>query len=93
MEDHLYRTADGGIMWQTELGKWMFNEAFKFDERQNSIKLLWNLNRLSMIIDQLVLEAEKHLKNSKQYKMIMSKAREYSLKYVLVHKDLMEYYN
>ncbi len=92
-EKHLYRTNDGGILWTSELGKWMATEAFKFDERDSSIKLLWNLNKLRKTIDALVLLLNKEIKESENYLKIKNKAEKYSLEYYIVHKELMEYYN
>lgn len=70
IDKHLYRTKDGGIMWRTKLGKWMFNTAFKFDERQEEIKLLWKLNRLKKTMEKLILIKGKTPKNSRTYKGI-----------------------
>ena len=91
-ETHFYRTQDGGIMWKTELGKWMFREAFKFDERQESIKVLWNLNKLRLIIESLALILQNHSEESFEYQNLKSKIGEYSYQYFLYHKELINYY-
>lgn len=91
-EEHFYRTSDGGIMWKTELGKWMFREAFKFDERQDSIKILWNLNKLRLIIESLALVLHNHVEGTEQYQTLKNKIGEYSFQYFLYHKELINYY-
>lgn len=92
-DDHLYRTAQGGIMWRTELGKWMWKYAFKFDERDYSIKLLWELNQRRRLIDSYVIELNKRDEDSEEYKEILSKAEKISFEYYVFDKQLMEYYN
>lgn len=89
---HFYRTNDGGIMWNTEVGKWMFREAFQFDKRQNSIKILWNLNKLQLIIDSLIILLHGLEKNSEDYKSLKNKIGEYSFEYYLFHKELINFY-
>lgn len=91
-DTHFYRMNDGGIMWNTELGKWMFTEAFKFDERYDSIKLLWNLNRIRKALEQLKLELNKYQKSSSRYILILEKMKEYSFDYAFFHTELIEYY-
>lgn len=91
-ETHFYRTQDGGIMWKTELGKWMFREAFKFDERQESIKALWNLNKLRLIIESLALILQNHSEKTPEYQKLKNKIGEYSYQYFLYHKELINYY-
>lgn len=91
-DTHLYRTNSGSIRWQTDLGKWMVEIGFKFDERDYCIKLLWNLNQLRKSIDTLVFEAKKHDSKSDEHKVIISKAEGFALDYFLFHRDLMEHY-
>lgn len=91
-DTHLYRTASGSIRWQTDLGKWMVEIGFKFDERDYCVKLLWNLNQLRKAIDTLVFEAKKHDSKTDEYKEIIGKAEGFALNYFLFHGDLMEYY-
>jgi hypothetical protein len=91
-DSHFYRTVEGAIMWRTELGKWMYKEAFKFDEREKSIKLLWNLDRLRLIIPELSEELEKLPQSSPLYHTLKNKIGEFSFTYVQYHKELMEYY-
>lgn len=92
-DSHFYRTNDGGIMWRTALGKWMFSEAFSFDKRQNSIKALWNLNRLRKIIDAIIVELKKLDPASHEYKDIKMKLGEFTLEYYVFHQELIAYYN
>lgn len=92
-DKHLYRTKEGGIMWKSDLGKWMTITAFKFDERNYSIKLLWNLNQIRKIIDALIELFSQEEENSDDYIAIKSKAEKYSLEYFIYHKQLMDYYN
>jgi len=92
-DKHLYRTKDGGIMWKTQLGKWMAVEAFKFDIRQTGIKILWELNQARKIIDVLIYELSKRNEDSKEYKNIRLQAEKLSFPYFQLHKKLMDYYN
>lgn len=91
-DTHFYRTVDGGIMWQTDVGKWMFREAFQFDKRQNSIKILWNLDKLRLIIDSLIIILNDLDQTSTDYKDLKIKIGEYSLEYYLFHKELIDFY-
>lgn len=91
-DNHFYRTDDGGIMWKTEVGKWMFREAFQFDKRQNSIKILWNMNKLRIIIDALIIILNKLEIDSEDYKNLKIKIGEYSFEYYLFHKELINFY-
>lgn len=92
-DSHLYRTDDGGILWLTELGKWMWKYAFKFDERDYSIKLLWNVNQLRKLILVYANEMTKFEEDSDEFKSLEMKAKDLSFEYVLLHNDLMDYYN
>jgi len=91
-DSHFYRTADGGIMWQSTVGKWMFRNAFFFDKRQSAIKILWNLNKLKLVIDALIVILNSKDKTSQDYKDLKSKISDYSLEYYLFHKELIEFY-
>jgi hypothetical protein len=93
IETHLYRTSDGGIMWKTELGKWLFSKAFNFDQRQDSIKVLWNLNRLKKVILDLDETSALFSKDSNDYKEIRAKIGEYAIEYFWMHDALIEFYN
>ena len=90
---HLYRMTDGGIMWKTDLGKWMWEIAFKFDERNYSIKLLWEVNQIRKLVLAFALELSKMDNQSDDYKQIRTQVGELSFKYVLFHNELMNYYN
>jgi 5-methylcytosine-specific restriction endonuclease McrA len=89
---HFYRTKDGGIMWKTDLGKWMFSTAFKFDERQNGIIILWNLNRLRNILEKLTEVLIQYNKGTSEYEQIEAKRKEFGIEYYSYHQELMEYY-
>jgi HNH endonuclease len=91
-DTHFYRTANGAIRPQTTLGQWMFSEAFKFDEREQSIIVLWNMNRLRQIIDALIVQLNSHASGSADYNTIKLKLGEYTLEYYMFHKELMEFY-
>jgi hypothetical protein len=92
-DSHLYRMGDGSIMWNTQLGKWMWESAFKFDERNYAIRLLWEVNQLRQLVFDFAKELSKIDENSEQYQLINKKVGELSFKYVLVHNDLMNHYN
>jgi len=92
-DNHLYRTNDGSIMWKTDLGEWMCKVAFKFDERNYSIKLLWEINQLRKLILAFAVELSKIDEHSEEYQKIKNRAGDLSFKYVLVHNELMNYYN
>jgi hypothetical protein len=92
-DNHLIRTNDGGIMWATALGHWMWKYAFKFDERDYSIKLLWELNQRRKLIDAFIIELNKRDENSKEYKEILKEAEQISFEYYRYDKELMRYYN
>lgn len=89
---HLYRTDSGSIRWQTELGKWMVEVGFKFDERDYCVKLLWNLNQLRQSIETLMAEVNKCNADSPSHKSIKGKAREFALEYFIYRNELDEYY-
>ncbi len=92
-DNHLYRLSNGGIMWKSDLGKWMWKYAFKFDERDYSIKLLWEVNELRKLVLAYAAQLSKLDANSKEYKEIKIVAGDLSFKYVIIHNDLMNYYN
>jgi len=71
-DSHLYRTNDGSIRWLTDLGKWMVEVGFKFDERDYAVKLLWELNNLRKVIERLTKEITKYKPESDES---LSKAR------------------
>ena len=90
---HLYRTSTGSIMWHTPLGKWMATKAFKFDERERSIIVLWNLNELRKTINALISELDQYQVDDDTYKSIKANLGDYALKYFVFHQELMDYYN
>jgi uncharacterized protein (TIGR02646 family) len=92
-DNHFFRTVDGGIMWKSDLGKWMWKYAFKFDERDYSIKLLWELNQRRKLIDAFIIELNKRNINSEEYKEILKEAEKISFEYYRYDKELMNYYN
>ncbi|WP_176138266.1 HNH endonuclease [Elizabethkingia meningoseptica] len=89
---HLYRTDTGSIRWLTDLGKWIVEVGFKFDERDYAVKLLWELNQLRKAIEILTLQAKKYPKDSEDYNNIVKRSQEYGLKYFLYRNELDEYY-
>jgi 5-methylcytosine-specific restriction endonuclease McrA len=91
-DNQIYRTSKGSIRWSTVLGQWMVEEGFKFDERDYSVKLLWELNKLRKAIKLLIVEAKKHSSTSKKHAEIKSKAQEYALEYFEFHQELIEFY-
>ncbi len=92
-EDHLYRTSSGSIMWSTPLGKWMATKAFRFDEREKSIIVLWNLNEIRKLINALIVEQENYRADDGTFEQITEKLGDYALKYFIYHQELMDYYN
>lgn len=92
-DTHLYRTDDGGIMWSTDLGKWMWEKAFKFDERNYALRLLWELNERRKLLDIFIIELNKREENSNEYNEIKSKAEKLSFEYYKYDKALIEHYN
>ncbi|MES1182074.1 MAG: HNH endonuclease signature motif containing protein [Flavobacterium sp.] len=91
-DKHFYRTKSGEIRWQTKLGKWMYLYAFKFDERIEGIKLLWNLNRIRKALIILNSEILKYKKNSKKYNAIHKQIQILNAQYVPTHEELIDYY-
>jgi 5-methylcytosine-specific restriction endonuclease McrA len=91
-DNQVYRTNNGSIRWITNLGKWMVEIGFKFDERDFSIKLLWEMNQLRKAINSLVKESKKHDNNSEKHKKIKRVAEEHALTYFMFHQELMEFY-
>ena len=91
-DTHFYRTEDGSIMWTTDVGKWMFNEAFNFSKRQTSIKLIWNLERLQKVIDSLLTILQDMDNSSSEYRELKQKIGEYCLEFYSNDKELREFY-
>lgn len=91
-DTHLYRTEYGSIRWNTNLGKWMVEVGFKFDERDYAVRLLWELNGLRKSIKALTIHATNFETNSDEYNNVMNKAKEYALDYFLFRNELDEYY-
>lgn len=92
-DNHFYRTSDGAIMWKTNLGKWMFTNAFKFDERQAAIKILWNLNQLEKTINALAVILNTYDEKSDEYKTVKHKIGDFCFEYFKYHQELINYYN
>ena len=91
-DTHFYRTTEGAIMWATELGRWMYKEAFKFDERERGIKLLWNLEKLRLLIIDLSVELNKMQEGSVEFIELDNKMKNYSYTYFQYHNELIEFY-
>jgi hypothetical protein len=90
---HLYRTKDGAILWHTDLGKWMAVYAFKFDQREREIKLLWNFNRTRISIDTLVDLLNEEIEGTDEFNEIFIKLHQLYPKYHSFHKQLIEYFS
>jgi len=91
-DNHLYRTSNGAILWKTELGKWMATEAFKFDEREKEIKILWNYNQIRIQIEMLIDELNNEIEGSNEYITIYEKIVPLNLKHFIFQKQLTELY-
>lgn len=91
-DEHLYRTNSGSIKWKTDLGKWMVQIGFKFDERDYCVKLLWNLNELRKSVDFLIEELNKCEEDSEEYKILKERTGHFATEYFIFHRILMEYY-
>jgi hypothetical protein len=92
-DDHLFRTATGTIRWNTTLGKWIVEKGFKFDERDFSIKLLWELNQVRRILDKLRNELSKYIEGTDEYDLIYKEMEKISPSYYLLDSELIKYYN
>lgn len=91
-DKQVYRTNSGSIRWLTDLGKWMVEVGFKFDERDFSVKLLWELNQLRKSFEFLVEETKKYATGSDEYKDILTKAKDIAFDFCLYRNELDEYY-
>ena len=89
-DTHLYRTSDGAILWNTDLGKWMATEAFKFDEREKEIKILWNYNQIRIQIEFLIDLLNNEVEGSEEYNLIYEKLSPLNLKHFIFQKQLNE---
>jgi 5-methylcytosine-specific restriction endonuclease McrA len=92
-DNHLKRTEKGSIRWKTDLGKWMVEKGFKFDERDFAIKLLWEINQIRKILDLLADELLTNKEGSDDYNLIYMEMGKMAPKYFLLDKILMNYYN
>lgn len=92
-ENHIYRTSKGSIMWKTDLGEWMVKKAFKFDERDYSIRLLWQINETRKLIDKFAEVLTKLDIISIEYIKTKEKAKELCYEYYFLDQELMKYYN
>lgn len=92
-DTHFYRKPDGAIMWRTPLGKWMHQTAFKFDQRERGIVLLWNLQRLLKLIEQLGPIVDQLDAQGLQFTETHQKLLRYTRTYIKYDKELMAYYD
>jgi len=92
-ESHFYRTTNGAIMWKTPLGKWMYTEAFKFDQRERGIRLLWNLNQLRITIKKLDPIVSNLTPSDPNYLRLYSQLSRFAIEYFRYHDQLIEYYS
>lgn len=91
--NHFYRDATGAIMWATPVGKWMHTEAFKFDQRERGIRLLWNLKRLRDLIRDLKKVLEKMDPGTDNFKKLKQSMLDFTYEYFQYNDTLMEYYD
>lgn len=91
-DSHLYRTNNGSIRWKTDLGKWMVEVGFKFDERDYCVRLLWELNQLRKSFEFLADAAKRYDAESKEHKDIIAKAKDCAFYYCQYRNELDEYY-
>lgn len=89
-ENHLYRTDEGAIMWNTPIGKWMATTAFKFDERMEEVKLLWKYNKIRITIDELIIELNSYLEGSDEYEEIRKRISPLYERYYFLQKALRD---
>ncbi|MBW8332728.1 MAG: HNH endonuclease [Prolixibacteraceae bacterium] len=92
-ENHLYRTDDGAIMWNTPIGKWMVTIAFKFDERIEELKLLWKYNSIRLTIEKIIDELNRYSVDSVEYNEIKNQLTPLFEKHYFLQKELADFYN
>jgi len=92
-ETHLYRTTEGAIMWNSNIGKWMATIAFKFDEREREIKLLWKYNKIRITIDKIIDELNNYAEGSAEYIEIENRVIPLFKKHFFLQKELADFYN
>ena len=71
----------------------MVKRAFKFDERDYSIRILWQINETRKLIDKFVEQLSQIDEDSEEYINVKSKANELCFEYYYLDKELMNYYN
>ncbi|RBQ02825.1 HNH endonuclease [Pedobacter miscanthi] len=91
-DKQFYRNKEGAIIGKTNLGKWMATRAFKFDEREHPIKLLWTLRTLKQSIEELAVILKTYPVGSEKYDEIDEKMRSYAIEYFFFEIDLREAY-
>lgn len=92
-ENHLYRTDDGAIMWNSSIGEWMATTAFKFDERMDELKLLWKYNKTRIAIEKIIDELNSYPDNSEEHNYIKAKLTPLFEKHYFFQKELATFYN
>lgn len=92
-ENHLYRTDDGAIMWNTPTGKWMATVAFKFDERMEELKLLWQYNMTRITIEKIIDELNLYPADSNEHIEIKNELTPIFEKHYFLQKELSSFYN
>jgi len=92
-ENHMYRTNDGAIMWNTPIGKWMVTVAFKFDERIEEIKLLWKYNSIRLTIEKIIDELNRYPIDSVEYEEIKNQLTPLYARHYFLQKELADFYN
>ena len=91
--NQFFRDSTGAIMWRTPLGKWMHTVAFKFDERERGIRLLWNLERLKDLIKKLKIILDRMDPGSEPYIKLKPLLLQLTLEYYEYDDELMNYYD
>ena len=90
---HLYRTSEGAIHWNTNIGKWMATIAFKFDERAEELKLLWKLNETRKTIDNIIDELINIPDTDNDYIQLNTELSKLNHKHYCFQKELDTFYN
>lgn len=92
-ENNMYRTNEGAIMWSTPIGKWMVTVAFKFDERIEEIKLLWQYNGIRILIEKIIDELNNYPIHSHEYIEARKELTPLFEKHYFLQKELANFYN
>lgn len=90
--DNLFhRNRKGQIVCNSDLARWIYKEL-KFGERERQLELIWNLNRLRVLIMNLETELKKK-KNIKTKESIQAKIDECKILSYDYEHDLKDFLN